>query len=130
MARKPSIKKTLDDVELKQILDKPKEKNSAESDKEKLESIRQELMTLPEWEDYPCRYCETADPMECASQCKQWEAWFRYHYRQCRKEGLRIAYNRDIREARISRERANKSMNELFEELAGVGIFGEDLRGE
>ena len=130
MARKPTRKRTLEDDELKQILDKPSEDRSSETDKQKLENIRKELMTSPDWEDYPCRNCEYPDPMECGSICKQWEAWFKLHFRNARKEGQRIAHNRDMREARISRERANKNMNELFEDLAGVGIFGSDLRGE
>ena len=129
MARKPTRKKTLDDEDLKRILDKPSEDKNAETDKQKLDNIRTELMTSPEWADYPCRsgQCDVADPMECGSICKQWEAWFRLHFRQCVAEGKRIAYIRDERERRRSLEEAHKDMNELFEDRAGVGIFGSDL---
>lgn len=127
MAKKPQPKKQHDDEELRAILDRPAEEKSAETDKQKLDKIRHDFMTLPEWADYPCRQCDCEDPEGCATMCKLWEAWWRLHFRRSTAEGKRIAANRDERKAKIARIKANENMVNLYESLAGIGIFGSDL---
>ena len=111
MARKPTRKRTLEEADLHRILDKTSEDRSAESDAEKLRTIRQELLTDPEWEDYPCRDCDYPNNTECPNMCKKWEAWFKLRFKRYATAGKEIAKARDERKRLLSLEQANKDMN-------------------
>ena len=127
MPRKPVEKPYYSNEEIITKLEERMRKGSEVSDAEKFSSVREELMGSPDFQDYPCRYCEKPDAMECGNVCDYWYMWFKLHWRRIQAEGKRIILNREIRKGKESLAQHHKNASDLYKQLSGgKSIFNKE----
>lgn len=119
MPRTPKCQPEYTDSQLREILEEHKSRKKEAADQERFAEVRSELMTSPEWEDYPCRYCDKENGEDCDQICALWLSWFKLHWRQIHHEGERIALAVEERKYRESLEKKHQDMKDLYANLSG-----------
>lgn len=119
MPRKPVDKSYYTTEEMTNMLEERMRKGSEISDAEKFSSVREELMHSPDFQNYPCRYCEKPDAMECGNVCDYWYMWFKVEWRKIQAAGKQVIEERDRRKEKLSLFRQHEKASELYKKLSG-----------